>query len=77
MGLPTDTLSSPFASFRVFRGPHSFGRAKGISQQALQPFLRSHAETEFGLVKVTGFELYSSVLAPGGATHCVEMRQNF
>jgi len=26
---------------------------------------------------VTGFELYSSVLAAGGATHCVEMRQNF
>jgi len=26
---------------------------------------------------VTGFELYSSVLAAGGATHRVEMRQEF
>jgi 2'-5' RNA ligase len=52
-------------------------RAKGISSQALQPLLRRHAETEFGLVRVTGFALYSSVLAPGGATHRVEMRQEF
>ena len=29
------------------------------------------------MVKVTGFELYSSVLAAGGATHHVEMRQEF
>ena len=41
------------------------------------PMTRSHAETEFGLIKVTGFELYSSVLAAGGATHRVEMRQKF
>jgi hypothetical protein len=26
---------------------------------------------------VTGFELYSSVLAAGGATHRLEMRQDF
>ncbi|MGA8655904.1 MAG: RNA 2',3'-cyclic phosphodiesterase [Chthoniobacterales bacterium] len=58
--------------------PHvTIGRGKGISRQALQPFLRSHTETEFGMVRVTGFELYSSVLAAGGATHHVEMRQEF
>ena len=45
--------------------------------ETLRPFIRSHAETEFGLVKVAGFELYSSVLAAGGATHRVEMRQEF
>ena len=58
--------------------PHvTIGRAKGISRQALQPFLRSNAETEFCLVRVTGFQLYSSILAKGGATHHVEMRQEF
>ena len=54
--------------------PHvTIGRAKGISQQTQQAFLRSCAETEFGLFKVVGFELYSSVLAAAGATHRVEM----
>jgi 2'-5' RNA ligase len=58
--------------------PHvTVGRANGISNQALQPFMRSHAETEFGLVNVTGFGLYSSVLAATGAIHRLEMRQEF
>jgi RNA 2',3'-cyclic 3'-phosphodiesterase len=58
--------------------PHvTIGRAKGISQQALQPFIRSHAETEFGLVKVTGFALYSSVLTAAGPTHRVELSHEF
>jgi hypothetical protein len=42
-------------------------------QQTQQAFLRSCAETEFGLFKMVGFELYSSVLAAAGATHRVEM----
>jgi 2'-5' RNA ligase len=54
--------------------PHiTIGRAKGISRQALQPFLRKHAEADFGMFKVTGFELYSSVLAAEGAIHQMEM----
>jgi RNA 2',3'-cyclic 3'-phosphodiesterase len=58
--------------------PHiTIGRAKGISRQALQPFLRKHAETNFGMFEVKGFELYSSVLAAEGAIHQVEMRQEF
>jgi 2'-5' RNA ligase len=58
--------------------PHvTVGRAKGISRQALQPFLRTYEETEFGLAKVAGFELYSSVLAPTGATHRLEMSLKF
>jgi RNA 2',3'-cyclic 3'-phosphodiesterase len=58
--------------------PHiTIGRAKGISRQALQPFVRRHAETDFGIFEVTGFDLYSSVLAPGGAIHHVELRQDF
>ncbi len=58
--------------------PHvTVGRAKGISQQAIRPFLRSQADTEFGMFWVTGFALYSSVLAEEGATHRIEMRQTF
>jgi RNA 2',3'-cyclic 3'-phosphodiesterase len=67
-------LEPDLKSFR----PHvTLARAKGISRQALQPFIRTFAKTEFGLVKVTGFVLYSSVLGPGGATHRVEMRFEF
>jgi 2'-5' RNA ligase len=65
------------ADLRTFHPHITIGRANGISSQMLQPFLRSYAESEFGLVQVTGFELYSSVLAPEGATHAVEMRQKF
>ena len=67
-------LEPDLKSFR----PHvTLGRAKGISRQILQPFLRTYADAEFGLVKVTGFALYSSVLRPDGATHHVEMRREF
>jgi 2'-5' RNA ligase len=58
--------------------PHvTIGRAKGVSRQALQPFLRKYAEADFGMFEVKGFELYSSVLAAEGAIHQVEMRQEF
>jgi RNA 2',3'-cyclic 3'-phosphodiesterase len=65
------------ADLKPFHPHVTVARAKGISRQALQPFLRKHAETEFGLFRVTAFALYSSVLAPEGATHHVEMRQEF
>jgi 2'-5' RNA ligase len=39
------------ANLKPFHLHVTVGRAKGIFQQALQPFLRSHEETEFGLVK--------------------------
>ena len=58
--------------------PHiTLGRAKGVSRAALLPFLRRHAETEFGLWKVTGFTLCSSVLGREGAMHTVELRREF
>lgn len=65
------------ADLRPFQPHITIGRAKGLSRQALQPFLRAHAEMEFAMFEVTGFELYSSVLTPGGAMHYVEMRQEF
>jgi RNA 2',3'-cyclic 3'-phosphodiesterase len=65
------------ADLKAFHPHVTIGRAKGISRQALQPFLRSHAETEFALVKMNGFELYSSALTSGSAIHRLEMRQEF
>jgi RNA 2',3'-cyclic 3'-phosphodiesterase len=62
---------------KPFHSHITVGRAKGISRQALQPFIRRYAETDFGIFEVTGFHLYSSVLAPEGEIHHVEMRQDF
>ncbi len=50
------------------------GRAREVSRAALLPFSRRYAEAEFGLFKVTSFLLFSSVLAPHGAIHSIEMR---
>ena len=56
--------------------PHvTIGRAKGVSRDALKPFVHKYAETEFDFVKITGFVLFSSVLSAEGATHSIEMRQ--
>jgi 2'-5' RNA ligase len=58
--------------------PHvTVGRAKGVSRQAVQPFLRKHMGTEFGMFQVEAFALFSSILAPEGATHRLEMRVSF
>jgi len=58
--------------------PHiTIGRARGVSRQMLQPFIRRYAEADLGLFEVTGFGLYSSVLSPIGAIHHLEMRQDF
>ncbi len=58
--------------------PHiTLARMRGLSRSVLKPFLRRHAETEFGLWKVTGFVLFSSVLAPEGSSYTVEMRREF
>jgi 2'-5' RNA ligase len=55
--------------------PHvTVARAKGISRETLQPFLRKHRDTEFGIFKVTEFTLFSSVPAPEGAAYAVELR---
>jgi 2'-5' RNA ligase len=58
--------------------PHiTLGRANGVSGATLLPFLRRNAEAEFGLWKVTGFAMFSSVLLSEGAMHTVEMRREF
>jgi 2'-5' RNA ligase len=58
--------------------PHvTLGRARGVSRASLLPLLRRHAETEFAMVKVSGFILCSSVLDPEGAVYTVELRREF
>lgn len=58
--------------------PHiTLGRANGVSGATLLPFLRRNAEAEFGLWKVTGFAMFSSVLSSEGAIHTLEMRREF
>ena len=58
--------------------PHiTLGRASGVSRATLLPFLRQHAQTEFGLWKVTGFAMFSSLLTSEGPIHTLEMRREF
>lgn len=58
--------------------PHiTLGRASGVSRATLLPFLRRNAELEFGLWKVMGFAVFSSILSSEGAIHFVEMRREF
>ncbi len=65
------------ADLKPFHPHITMGRARGVSRAMLLPFLRKHAEAEFGLWKVAGFTLFSSVPGPEGATHVAEMRRDF
>jgi 2'-5' RNA ligase len=65
------------ADLKPFHPHVTVGRASGISAQALRPFLRKYADADFGMFEVTGFDLFSSVLARQGAIHRVEMHQDF
>ncbi len=57
--------------------PHiTVGRLRDVSRASLKPFLRRYADTEFGLWKVTGFVLFSSVLSADGSTYTVELRRD-
>jgi 2'-5' RNA ligase len=54
--------------------PHiTVGRARDLSRQALQPFLKKHYEEEFGMFKVAAFTLFSSVPSAEGSTYQVEL----
>jgi 2'-5' RNA ligase len=58
--------------------PHiTLGRASGVSGATLLPFLRKNADVEFGLWKVAGFALFSSILSRDGPIHTVEWRRLF
>jgi 2'-5' RNA ligase len=62
------------ADLRPFHPHVTIGRTKGITKQALQPFLREHQERDFGLLQVEAYKLFSSELSPEGATHTIELR---
>jgi len=64
------------ADLKPFHPHITLGRLRGVSRATLKRFLRQYAETEFGLWKVTGFVLFSSILAPEGSTYTVEMRRD-
>jgi len=58
--------------------PHvTVGRARGLSRQQLQPFLRKHAGAHFGTIKVEGFVLYSSLRRPTGPIYTPLMQREF
>ena len=52
MGLPSHNLSSPFASFRVFRGPHSLVRFR---EEALSQAITSDIESSLARKRRGGF----------------------
>jgi 2'-5' RNA ligase len=63
------------ADLKPFQPHITVGRAKGVSRSAIRPFLQEHAETDFGLWKVSEFTLFSSRLSPAGSTYHPEFRQ--
>jgi 2'-5' RNA ligase len=65
------------ADLKSFHPHITLARMRGVSREVLKPFLRRQAEAEFGLWKVTGFVLFSSVLSTEGSSYTVEMRREF
>jgi 2'-5' RNA ligase len=57
------------ADLRPFHPHVTVGRVLDLSKQALQPFLKQHAEDDFGMFHVDSFTLFSSRLRPDGATY--------
>ena len=62
------------ADLRSFHAHVTVARSRGISTQELQPWIRKHADEDLGMFEVKEFILYSSVLAPEGATYAEELR---
>lgn len=55
--------------------PHiTVGRCRGVSSQALRPWVLRNESAEFGLIHVTEFVLFSSVLTPEGPIYDRELR---
>lgn len=57
--------------------PHvTIARIDGVSIASLKPFLKKHAETEFGVARMEHFTLFSSALHSDGARYQIENRWN-
>jgi len=65
-GLPTE--------LRAFHPHITIARADGASRASLKPFLKKHADTEFGMARMDHFTLFSSQLLSGGARYRIENR---
>ncbi len=64
------------ADLRAFHPHITLARPREISGAMLRPFLRAHADSEFGMWEVRDFILHSSQPAPEGSIHHIEMRQS-
>jgi 2'-5' RNA ligase len=54
--------------------PHiSLARCQNISRQAIEPFLRHHADFDAGLVPIDALHLKSSLLTPEGSIYTTEL----
>jgi 2'-5' RNA ligase len=62
---------------KPFRPHITVARARNVSAATLRPFLRKHEGMDFGLIHVTGFTLYSSLLSREGARHIQEFQKEF
>ncbi|MEO7933953.1 MAG: RNA 2',3'-cyclic phosphodiesterase [Chthoniobacterales bacterium] len=62
------------ADLRAYQPHITLARMEGVSAETLQPFVRQHANDDFGMWPVRDFVLYSSQRAPSGTTYRVEAR---
>jgi len=62
---------------RAFHPHVTLARSKDISRHDVKAFLHKFAETEFDVLHVTGFALFSSALSREGAAYALELRVAF
>jgi 2'-5' RNA ligase len=64
------------ADLRPFHPHITIARCRHITPQAVQPFLKSNADVDAGMIRVEAFHLYSSKLTPAGSIHTRELTVN-
>lgn len=58
--------------------PHvTLARLRNVPATALRPFLRHHADEDFGLIHVSGFTLFTSNPGPNGSVYHPELQRQF
>jgi 2'-5' RNA ligase len=62
---------------RAFHPHVTLARAKNVPRHAVRPFLLRYEHTDFDIVRVTGFTLFSSILSPDGSVYSTEFRREF
>ena len=60
---------------RAFHPHITLARVRDVSASTLRPFLREHAETDFGMIEVKEFVLFSSRPLPDGSVYIPEHRR--